>query len=524
MKLVNWVIAVSVAMVGVGFMGAVRGAESGEILTPKEGAEPRINGAMVFGVRPGHPVLYAVAATGERPMRFSAEDLPAGLKLEDVTGRILGVINEPGEHEIVLHAKNAAGEATRTLKLVVGEAIALTPPMGWNHYNAFITKITQKQVAEQAHAMAESGLINHGWMYLNIDDGWQGQRGGKWNAIQPDPERFQDMGALGAEIHSLGLKFGLYSTPWMESYGHRIGGSADNPEGKWEMNTENPRPARNKKVKPYAIGRYTFYEQDAKQFAEWGVDYLKYDWNPIEIPETKAEYEILRNCGRDVVFSLSNSAPFESKNGGAADWAKWSNAWRTGGDIRDLWEGRGVKSRIFAQDKWAPFAGPGHWNDPDMMVLGVVNFGGQHATKLTPNEQYTHMSAWCLMSVPLLLGCDLTKLDAFAMGLLTNDEVIAVNQDPLGKQATVVASTKDGSGVVTGVLAKEMADGSRAVGLFNTRETAGPVTVKWADLGIEGKRVVRDLWREKDLGEFEREFTATVPSHGVVMVRISPAQ
>ena len=395
--------------------------------------------------------------------------------------------------------------------------------MGWNHYNAFGTTITQKQVSEQAHAMAESGLINHGWMYLNIDDGWQGERGGKYNAIMPDPERFQDMGALGEEIHSLGLKFGLYSTPWIESYGHRIGGSADNPEGKWEVNKENPRPARNKKVKPYAIGQYTFYEQDAKQFAEWGVDYLKYDWNPIEIPETKAEYEILRNCGRDVVFSLSNSAPFEAKTGGAADWAKWSNAWRTGGDIRDTWD-KGVKSRIFAQDKWAPYAGPGHWNDPDMMVLGVVGFQGAHPTHLTPNEQYSHMSAWCLMSVPLLLGCDLTKLDAFTMGLLTNDEVIAVNQDPLGKQGTVVASTKSGNDIETGVLAKEMADGSRAVGLFNTKGAEGAVRVKWSELGIEGKRVVRDLWRQKDLGEFEGEFTATVPGHGVVLVRIAAAK
>ncbi|MGN6367858.1 MAG: putative Ig domain-containing protein [Phycisphaerae bacterium] len=523
MKLMKWVVAVSVAMAGVGFGRGAWGAEGnsgGEILTPKAGPEPRINGAMVFGVRPGHPVVYTVAATGDRPMTFTAEGLPAGVKLDEKTGMISGSTQEAGTHEIVLHAKNSAGEAKRTLKLVVGETIALTPPMGWNHYNAFGTHISQKVVSAQAHAMVDSGLINHGWVYINIDDGWQGERGGKFNAIQPDAALFPDMQGLSDEVHALGLRFGLYSTPWIESYGHRIGGSADNPEGKWARNTEDPRPARNKKVKPYAIGTYTFYEQDAKQYAAWGVDYLKYDWNPIEIPETKAEYEILRNCGRDIVLSLSNSAPFSAPNGGVKDWMKWSNAWRTGGDIRDLWEGRGVKSRIFTQDKWAPYAGPGHWNDPDMMVRGGVGFGGQHRTKLTPDEQYSHMSAWCLMSVPLLLGCDMTKLDPFTLGLLTNDEVIAVNQYPLGKQATVVASTKKGNDIETGVLAKEMADGSRAVGLFNTRKEAGPVTVTWKELGISGKQVVRDLWREKDLGEYEGEFTATVPGHGVVMVRV----
>jgi alpha-galactosidase len=449
--------------------------------------------------------------------------LPDGLKVEDTTGRILGVINEPGEHVITLHAKNAVGETTRKLKIVVGDTISLTPPMGWNHYNAFGTRITQEQVSAQAHAMVSTGLINHGWTYINVDDGWQGPRGGKYNAIQPDPTRFKDMQALSDEIHSLGLKFGLYSTPWIESYGRRIGGSADNPQGDFTPTKVTPRPPRNKKITPYTIGKYTFYEQDAKQFAEWGIDYLKYDWNPIEIPETKAEYEILRDSGRDIVLSLSNSAPFSGQNGGAADWAKWSNAWRTGGDIRDTWE-RGVKSRIFAQDKWAPFAGPGHWNDPDMMVLGVVNFGGQHPTKLTPDEQYTHMSAWCLLSVPLLLGCDMTKLDDFTLGLLTNDEVIAVNQDPLGKQAVVVRGERDAGNFVTGVLAKEMADGSHALGLFNTKDgESTTVTVKWSDLNINGKQVVRDLWRQKDIGEFDGEFTTEVPAHGVVMVKISPA-
>ena len=265
---------------------------------------------------------------------------------------------------------------------------------------------------------------------------------------------------------------------------------------------------------PYAIGKYTFWDKDVKQWAQWGFDYLKYDWNPAELPETKAMYDDLRASGRDIVFSLSNSIPF----GSIAELSKVSNSWRTGGDIRDNW--KSLKSRLLTQDKWAPYARPGHWNDPDMMIVGWVGWGkGPRPTNLTPDEQYSHMSAWCLQSVPLLLGCDLTKLDDFTLSLLTNDEVIAVNQDPLGKQATVV-SQQDSSGV----LAKDLADGSKAAGLFNlTDSITRKIILKWSDLGIKGKYIVRDLWRQKDLGTFEDEFSADVNPHGVVMISLRKA-
>ena len=209
------------------------------------------------------------------------------------------------------------------------------------------------------------------------------------------------------------------------------------------------------------------------------------------------------------LLSLSNSAPFD----GAADWAQWSNCWRTGGDIRDNWNS--LKSRLFTQDKWAPYEAPGHWNDPDMMIVGDVGWGkGPHASLLTPDEQYTHVSAWCLMSVPLLLGCDLTKLDDFTLGLLTNDEVLAIDQDALGKQATIISRQGD-----AGVMAKDLEDGSKVAGLFYPGDSAvQQVTLNWSDLGITGKYIVRDLWRQKDIGTFEGAFTAEVRRHGVVLV------
>lgn len=477
------------------------------ILTPKESPKPKINGPKVFGVRPTHPILFTIAASGKRPMKFSADHLPDGVKLDVKTGQISGSLSQTGEYKIILHAKNSLGEATRIFKIIVGETIALTPPMGWNSWNVYASKVTQELVLANVRAMVTSGLINHGWSYMNTDDLWQGKRGGKFHGILPDSSTFPNLQLMVDEIHQLGLKAGIYSTPWVESYGHHIGGSANNSEGTFERTKENI--PRNKKLLPYAIGKYTFYDKDANQLAMWGFDYLKYDWNPAELPETKAMYDALRATDRDVVYSLSNSIPFAS----IGELSKIANAWRTGGDIRDNW--KSLKSRLLTQDKWAPFARPGHWNDPDMMILGWVGWGkGPYPTHLTPDEQYCHMSAWCLQSVPLLLGNDLTKLDPYTISLLTNDEVLEVNQDVLGKQATVVSKIDS-----CGVLAKDLEDGSKAAGLFNVTDSiTRKLTVKWGELGIKGKYIVRDLWRQKDLGTFEEEFSAEVKPHGVVLI------
>jgi alpha-galactosidase len=479
------------------------------ILTPKAGPAPHINGPKIFGVRPGHPIVFTVPVTGTRPLKFSAAGLPAGVKLDAATGRLSGSVNKAGTYNLVLIAKNSAGNDKRNFKLVIGEEIALTPPMGWNSWNVYAGAITQDLLLANAKAMMTSGLIDHGWSYMNIDDVWQGERGGPFHAIQPNPVTFPDMQQASDQIHGMGLKMGIYSTPWTESYAHHVGGSSNNPEGTF-VKTPVVVP-RNKKLMPYAIGPYQFVDNDVKQWAAWNIDYLKYDWNPIEMPETKKMFDALRNSGRDIVYSLSNSTPFAS----ISDLSTVSNAWRTGGDIRDSWPS--LKSRIFTQDKWAPYEKPGHWNDPDMMIVGYLGWGKDlHPTNLTPDEQYTHVSAWCLMSVPLLLGCDMTKLDGFTLSLLTNDEVLAVNQDAAGKQATVISKQGD-----NGVMAKTMEDGSIAAGLFNLGDNGKQqVTLSWADLKLTGKYIVRDLWRQKDLGTFIGEFKADVNQHGVVMISL----
>lgn len=516
------------------------------ILTPPPPPQPRINGAMVFGVRPGRALLYTIAATGQRPMTFEAIGLPTGASVDPQTGQLSGIVYTRGEYPITLVARNALGEARRPFKLVVGDTLALTPPMGWNSWNVWGAVVDEQKVRAAAEAMAEKGLVNHGWMYVVTDDGWQGPRGGVEFALQPN-EKFPDIRGMVQYIHSLGLLAGIYSTPFKVSYQFRYGGSADTPDGKLldgdpqiqlRQREAERRARREAATRPgfqattnriaqsrpttrrggargsWRIGAYSFARQDARQWAAWGFDYLKYDWSPTDFAHAQEMSEALRDCGRDMVYSVSNTAVIDL----GPKWHTVCNLWRITSDITDTW--RSV-ARAFDQDKWAPFAAPGGWNDQDMLVLGHVGWGPRvHPTRLTPNEQYSHMSLWCLMSAPLMLGCDLTQLDDFTLNLITNDEVIAVNQDPLGSQGRLIR--RDGR---VEVWAKDMSDGSKAVGLFNRADDQPQqVSVNWQELGISGRQVVRDLWRQQDLGTFDNQFTARVLVHGVVLVRMSPAR
>jgi alpha-galactosidase len=479
--------------------------DSPEIRTPAAPPTPRINGPDVFGARPDHPFLYHIPATGQRPMTFSADDLPDGLTLESATGNITGTLHQAGGFKVVFHAKNALGESDKKIRIVVGETIALTPPMGWNSWNHYASRVTQDIVLQNAQAMANSGLIDHGWTYLNIDDTWQGSRGGQFNAIQGN-EKFPDMTGLCSSVHKLGLKIGIYSTPWVTSYAGHNGGSAENPEGAWAPYKKGVKKVLNKRVLPWAIAPYHFATNDADQWAAWGIDYLKYDWNPIELPETAEMGNALRGSGRDLVFSLSNNMNITN----APAISKIANSWRTTGDIKANW--KSMSERGFGQDKWAPYASPGHWNDPDMLEIGTRE---KNQPGLTPDEEYTHMTIWCLDSAPLLLGNDLTAMDAFTLNILENDEVLAIDQDSLGKQGTCAAH---GDNFL--VYKKQLEDGSIAVGLFNTGDAAATVTAKWSDLKIHGEQEVRDLWRQKELGKFKNEFSMTVAPHGAELIKM----
>jgi alpha-galactosidase len=501
------------------------------ILTPPAPATPRINGANVFGVRPGSPFLFTIPATGERPITYSGDNLPRGLKLDSMTGHITGSLKTKGEFTVTLRAKNSLGAAEKSFRIVSDDQIALTPPMGWNSWNCFADKVSAEKVKRAADAMVKSGLINHGWNYINIDDYWQNHRNSKDPTLRGEfrdaqgnivpNSRFSDMKGLADYVHGLGLKIGLYSSP-----------------GPWTCGD--------------CTGSFGHEQQDAAIYAKWGFDYLKYDWcsyktiasgqmtNVTNIPlwgktATNDEgaiypYRImgkyLREQNRDIVFSLCQY--------GMDDVWKWGgsvngNSWRTTGDIVDLWDTtdqnwQGSVSGIgFHQDMAAPFAKPGNWNDPDMLVVGEVGWGKMHPSRLTPDEQYSHISLWCLLSAPLLIGCDMEKIDDFTLNLLSNDEVLALDQDALGKQATCVLTNGD-----VRVYKKILEDGSHALGFFNLG--GQPVKLdftEFAKLGLTGKQHIRDLWRQKDLADVDTTdgvLPLTISTHGVLLYKLTPAQ
>ncbi|HUE36493.1 MAG TPA: putative Ig domain-containing protein, partial [Candidatus Acidoferrum sp.] len=245
-------------------------SDTPEIRTPPAPHTPRINGPDVFGVRPGHPFLYHIPVTGDRPMAYSVDGLPDGLQVEAASGDITGTLENNGDYTVTLHAKNALGEDRKKLKIVVGETIALTPPMGWNSWNHYASRVSQAIVLDNAKAMAGSGLIDHGWTYVNMDDTWQGKRSGKFHAIQGN-EKFPDMKGLCDSVHALGLKVGIYSTPWTTSYAGHIGGSSEDLTGDWSPPTIPKKGNVNKNILPWAIGKYHFATNDADQWAAWGM-------------------------------------------------------------------------------------------------------------------------------------------------------------------------------------------------------------------------------------------------------------
>ena len=362
--------------------------------------------------------------------------------------------------------------------------LALTPPMGWNSWNKFGCNVSEDLLKSMADAMVSSGMKDAGYEYVVIDDCWQVSRDANANIVA-DPQRFPSgIKALADYVHSKGLKFGIYSDAGTQTCAHRPGSQGHE-------------------------------YQDALQYAAWGVDYLKYDWCNTGKANAESAYttmrDALKSAGRPIVFSLCEW-------GTAKPWL-WAkdvgNLWRTTGDISDCWncekKSLGFVQILDMQDGLETYAGPGHWNDPDMLEVGN---GGMNAT-----EYRSHFSFWCLLAAPLIAGNDLKNMTPEIKEILTNKEVIAVNQDPLGMQGRRVRKNGDSD-----VWAKQLKDGSRAVVLFNRGGSETEISVSWEELGYPAHLSggVRDLWLKKDLGKFSGTFSAKVPSHGVVMVKVQP--
>jgi len=466
-----------------------------EILSPPQPDRPRINAPGVLGAGPNREFQYYIPIVGKRPMKIRVQGLPQGIALDRKTGILRGVTGGPGDYSIEIEAENQLGKDSKEILLKIGSGLALTPPLGWNSWNCWAKSVNESHIRAAAEAFVETGLIDHGWTYVCIDDTWEGSRDPETLRLTSN-EKFPNMKALGDFIHSKGLKFGLYT-----DVGYMTCQQYEGSRG------------------------YEFL--DADTFARWGVDYVKADWCYAHGMRAEASYKTLglaiQATGRDMVYSVCTagySTPWQwgEKVGG--------HLWRTGGDIRDNWHS--VYTRISEEHyRLHDSAGPGHWNDPDMLVVGRVGWGPTlRDSELTANQQYSHISLWCLLAAPMILGCDLAQIDPFTLNLLTNDEVLAVNQDEMGNQAQRLIQTKDR----WEVWSKDLADGSKAVGVFNLAPTERDetalreYTLDWNSIGLSGPQSVRDLWRQKDLGVIEDSCTVNLPEFSVCLMKIVPVK
>lgn len=485
-----------------------RPKEDPYLLTPPPPLSPRINSPRITAVRAGSPFIFRIPCTGERPIQFQLEDLPEGLTVNP-EGIIYGTITnrEPKTYTVKIVAQNQHGSDQNYLDIVVGDTLALTPPMGWNHWYTHYDRITEDIMKQSADLMVSSGMADVGYQYVSIDDCWANSENHR-DPMRVGPARddngnilpnkyFPDMKGLTEYIHSKGLRAGIYTSP-------------------------GPKTCAG------FTGAYKHEEQDAKQFAEWGFDFLKYDWcsysnilSPNKIENLKKPYQemgtILKKLDRDIVFNLCQYGM-----GQVWKWGKevGGNCWRTAGDLGfELLQYHEVARR---NARYWEYAGPGAWNDPDYILIGYSGdasvMGEPKPCPLTPSEQYSYMSLWCLMASPLFYSGDMTLLDEFTKNVLCNPEVIEINQDSKGIQGHPVVTNKEKN---YEIWIKPLYNGSIAIGLFNLDEIEQNITVQWQDLGLAENQKVRDLWRQKDLGIYKKDFSTTIPRHGVALLKLS---
>ena len=449
-----------------------------------------IHGPRIIGATPGKPFLFRVPATGIAPLHYTAANLPSGLSLDPVTGYITGSLTQEGTTKVTLTVQSGSAQVSRELTVVGGKhKLALTPPMGWNSWNVWGMAVDDQKVRAAADYMVSSGLAAHGFLYINIDDAWQGERDSD-GTIQPN-SKFPDMKALADYIHAKGLRLGIYTSPGPKTCGGYV-------------------------------GSYRYEQQDANTYAEWGVDYLKHDWcsyGKIVKEPTRADRikpyrmmaDALDNCPRDIVLSICQYGA-----GNVSEWGEEAggNLWRTTGDIGDYWGM--VYEYIGKQVGLEKYAGPGHWNDPDMLVVGNVGWGPSlHPTELTPHQQISHITLWAILAAPLLIGCDLSQLDEFTLNLLSNDEVLDVNQDPLGVQGSRIIKEADYE-----IWKRPLSDGTLAVAILNTKTEENNITLSWSDIELTGNQSLRNLWLQQDLGEFTDRYSVTLPPYASVLLKI----
>ena len=510
------------------------------VAASKARAMPQFNGAQVIGIRQNTPLIWALAVSGNRPMEFNAKGLPAGLGLDSQTGILTGTLAKRGEFFFTASAKNSAGKAAIKIKIVCGDALALTPPMGWNSYDAFGDNVVESEVLANARYIAEK-MQPAGWDTVVVDYCWSdpgahdNNRNARTNAplvadnfgrLLPAPNRFPSAvdGAgfkpLADAVHALGLKYGIHIMRGIPRNSVRanlpIEGSDFTATDAANTNDVCRWCPDMFGVNSNAAGQ-AWYDSCARLWAGWSVDYIKVD--DLSQPYHTGEVEMVRHaidrCGRSIVFSTS---PGETPVRAAAHISTNANLWRVSGDFWDNW--KSLDHEFLLGARWHDFAGPGHWPDADMLPVGHLSIthrsvGPDRFTRLTRDEQLTLLSLWSLLSSPLMVGANLPDNDDWTLALLTNPEVLAVNQDSAGRPAQRMTNAPAG----VEIWARKLADQSWAVGIFNRGTIVVSIDLAWRDLGLPAKPRLRDLWLRKDLDQ-QKNYTATLPPHGCVLLQV----
>ena len=473
---------------------------------------PAIHGARRVGIRPGTELIHPLAVTGARPLRFAVTGLPAGLAVDE-EGIVRGTAPaEPGDHQVLVRATNAEGEAEQAIELCVGDALALTPPMGWNSWNVYGPDVSAEVVVRVAEAIVANGMRDLGYQYVNIDDHWHAEGRLPDGTPAANPATFPDgIEPVARRVHELGLKLGIYSDAAHLTCGRCFGG-------------------------------HGYEEIDARTYAAWGIDLLKYDYCFAPSARTAAEDRYgamgraLQTSGRSIVLSVCEwgfRKPWE--------WAPrlGGSYWRTTPDIFDSfgWSPLGMRHIAWRNLKRADDAGPGRWNDPDMLLVGNRGRGRSTGRVHLPNQlppplrgrpvwsfrglddvqAQTHMTLWAMMAAPLLASHDLADTDPYDLALLTNPLVLAVDQDPLGAQGRRVRSPFG-----TWQLVKPLADGAVAVSFTNLTRARRSLSARLADHGLTGPVEVIDAWTMEPLGDV-RTLEVTLPRHASAAFVSRPA-
>ena len=523
-----WTLAVATAL------GAPAFAAQTDITisTAAAPATPRILGQTVLGATPGSPFLHTISATGQAPLTFAATGLPDGLSIAASSGTISGTTPAAGPYSINVTVTNSAGSATGTLTLTSGSTLALTPPMGWNSYDSFYEKVTEKDVVAAAQAM-KTLLQPYGWNTVVIDYLWYDPEqtidaNGRWlpsKSKYPSATGSDGFKSLATQVHGLGLSFGIHlmrgiprksvtaNSPILSSTSTASQAGDTGDTCSWDTHMYGVRADT-------AAGK-AWYDSIYTQYADWGVDFVKVDdmmnpygtGQPLHSPEVEAVHASIVKTGRSIVLSLS---PGPTQTRDVAVLNANANMWR---QVNDFWDTNGLSTignEFDAAYSWANTSGitPGHWPDADMLPLGTI---GSRACAFSHNEQVTVMSLWAIMPSPLMFGGMMTKLstDSWTLALLTNEEVLAVNQDALGARGKRI--TQQGT---TEVWAKDLSGGRKAVALFNRGTQDATVSVTFSQLGVTGTPPVRDLWHRADATGMTSGISVNVPHEAALMYTV----